>query len=158
MSEIKYADRAAFADALQGPWDIEDKRFDGIRKAMKDVFDRAAEDFQCWVEAGLADNIAYTSMHTVERIIEAIMEGNEAEFRRWVKADTYTGRDQDSPREPVIHGKLFEHGPILLRRKMCDAHPDLLKNERILDLENQLAGAVAQIAKLQRELERARYD
>lgn len=158
MSEIKYDDRHAFAKALQGPWDINDKRFDGIRKAMKDVFDRAAEDFQYWVEQDLAENIAYSAMHTVERIMEAIMSGDENEFKRWVKIDGYNGRD-DKPKDVVIHGKLFEYGPIGLRRKMCDAHPEVLKNERILDLEYQLAGAVEQIAKLQREVEfhRERY-
>jgi len=51
----------------------------------------------------------------------------------------------------VIRGKLFETGAIELRKQIVDAHAELLKAERILDLEDQLKSLVGQLKKMEAE-------
>ena len=89
------------------------------------------------------------------RVIEEILEGREDQMRRYLKLDGYTGRHADqsdyvrkrdiSEMHEVIHGELFETGAIALRKKIAQAHADLIQNERIKDLEDQVASLVAQV-------------
>lgn len=67
----------------------------------------------------------------------------------------WTGRDRE---HPVIHGRLFEQGAIALRKQIVDAFPDLLKNERILDLEDQIKSLTSQVNKLNADMERERCE
>jgi hypothetical protein len=48
---------------------------------------------------------------------------------------------------------LFETGAIELRKGIVNAHPELLKNERILDLEDQVASLVKQVNEKEQRLE-----
>jgi hypothetical protein len=95
------------------------------------------------------------------RAVEQIMEGNEDQMRRYLSCEkrdidgryyVSTGRS-DSAGHPVIHGKLFEQGAVALRKKIVDAHRDLLVSERILDLEDQVKSLVAQVNKANAERE-----
>jgi hypothetical protein len=74
---------------------------------------------------------------------------------RYLGCDGYTGRDRD---HSVIHGTLFETGAIALRRKMAEAHTDLIQNERILDLEDQVRSLVNQINEKDRMIALLRED
>ena len=56
---------------------------------------------------------------------------------------------------PIIHGALHENGAIALRKNIAQAHADLIRNERIKDLEDQVASLVAQNRQLQARLEQA---
>jgi len=133
------------------PPDVQER----IVKKIKD----AAYEFENQVEYWLKDELAYLLAGYVEdmanRAIEAMLAGNEAMFRRYLHCEHggYTGRDRE---HPVIHGELFEASMIELRRKLCDAHPDLLKTERVLDLESQVAGLVTEVNKREAEIERLR--
>lgn len=64
-----------------------------------------------------------------------------------------TGHDAGKPWASVIHGKIFETGGITLRRKIVEAHADLLRNERIKDLESVVEGLRMQVVQLEREKE-----
>ena len=95
------------------------------------------------------------------RAVEALLAGNESEMIRWLSCDTrgYTGRSDGygersiERQHPVIHGKLFEPGCVLLRKQIAQAHRDLITSERIKDLEDQVASLVAQNNALEKDLE-----
>jgi hypothetical protein len=50
-------------------------------------------------------------------------------------------------------GALHDHGCIDLRKRIVDAHRELIANERILDLEDQVKSLVAQVNKANAERE-----
>ena len=118
----------------------------------------AADELSVQLEYNLKSDLAYNLALWVEGMareaIMAILEGNEDVLRQRLscREGYYTGRDTN---HPVIHGKLFEIGALELRKKIVDAHPDLLKNERILDLEDQVKSLVEQVNKLNQAEERA---
>lgn len=105
-----------------------------------DIEFRLKEDmswsFACWVQS-LAD-----------RAVKALLRGDIDKMRDYLSASEnhWTGRDRGNQiLGPVIHGTLTEYDPILLRKQIVEAHADLLKNERILDLESQIAALVKQV-------------
>jgi len=126
---------------------------DAIKNASKKLKDVAADlesDFQYNLQADVAYNLAGWVYRMFEQSVEAMFKGDEAEMRRRLSCQggSWTGRDRD---HPVIHGKLFEIGAIALRKQVVEAHAELLKSERILDLEDQVKSLVAQVNKLERE-------
>ena len=149
----------ATADEPHG-WEVRWKLSDAIEAGMTDdvmgrvkkKFREAMEDLEGDLDFGLKErlssNLADFICSSAERAVEQLLAGNEERMRSYLHAKDggYTGRDRD---HPVIHGKLFETGPIELRKQIVEAHADLLKNERILDLESQVAALVVQVNKLE---------
>lgn len=158
----------AFAHALQEQFSIDgDSRF----KATRDALKKAAEDFEesiIWrLRDDLSTQLAWITREAAGRAIDAVLKGNQKELERWLSCDrgAYTGRSGEGtfarPIEdahPVIHGKLFETGALELRKQIVDAHADLLKTQRILDLEDQVRALTARNAKLVGELETTREE
>lgn len=116
----------------------------------------AAADLASELKYDLKENLAYNLAGWVQQManqaVGAILAGNEDVLRKCLscREDSYTGRDKN---HPVIHCKLFETGALELRKRIVDAHPDLLKNERILDLEDQVGSLVEQVNRLNDRLE-----
>jgi hypothetical protein len=119
-----------------------------VKKKFRDAMEDLEGDLDYGLKERLASNLSDFICSSAERAVEQLLAGNEERMRSYLSAKDggYTGRDRD---HQVIHGKLFETGPIELRRKIVEAHTDLLKNERILDLEDQLKALVAQVNKLE---------
>jgi hypothetical protein len=107
-------------------------------------------DLEYSIKSDLAYNLAGWVNRMAEDAVRAILNGDEELMRSNLSCCeySYTGRDRE---HPVIHGKLFETGAIELRKKIVDAYPELLKNERILDLEDQVKNLVSQVNKAERE-------
>jgi len=145
--------REAYRAALSVPWTLEDERFATVKKLIEKITVEVAEQILYTVQDNMASNIAHNVATCAERAIEAVLHGDEDQFCRWIYADKrgYTGRERAGE---VIHGKLFESSAIQLRRKLVDAFPELLKDERILDLEAQVADLVKANSKLRDEMER----
>ena len=126
-----------------------------IKKAvsrLKDAMDHLESDFEQGLKDRLAYNLAYWVENMANNSIQAILKGNEEELRSYLSCleGCYTGRDRD---HPVIHGRLFETGAIELRKQIVEAHAELLKNERILDLEDQVKRLVKRVNKAEAEKE-----
>lgn len=153
-----------FREALEDDKTIafEDERYKRVREMLKN----AAEEFEdalAWrLREAMPETLSAAVHSAAEKAIEAVLTGNEGELRRWLSCDSgcYNGRSDGyhvgrargiEEMHPIIHGKLFETGAVALRKQIVDAHPDVLKNERILDLEDQLASVVAQFNKLKAE-------
>ena len=60
------------------------------------------------------------------------------------RSDGYTG-PTSGLEHSVIHGKLHEYGCLALRKKIVEAFPDLLKDERARDLEDQVQSLIKQL-------------
>lgn len=150
----------------------------GISDDAMKAISKKAEDIRCYIEDDvmyrlkddLAPNLAAYAADMAQKAVEQILEGNEDQLRRYLSCEKrgddgqyigWTGRSEPPgyyPRKieeqhPVIHGKLFEQGAVALRKKIVDAHRDVLANERILDLEDQVKSLVAQINKALAEKE-----
>ncbi len=153
----------ATADEPHG-WEIRWKLSDAIEAGftedtinrVKKKFDDIMYDIESDIEFGLkerlATHLADFICSSAESAIRSLLEGNDTRMRSYLSAQDgqYTGRGRD---HPVIHGELFETGPILLRKRIVDAHADLLKNERILDLEDQVRSLVEQVTKAESRIE-----
>lgn len=147
---------------------------DEAMKAVKKATDRIMDDIEGYLMYRLKDELAPNLTGWVadmaQRAIEQILEGNEDQMRRYLSCEKrgedgkyigWTGRHDPAPgwgnvravaeQHPIIHGELFEQGCIALRKKIVDAHSDLLVNERILDLEDQVKSLVEQVNKAKAE-------
>lgn len=161
QSEIVKAEAKEYADALGGEWRLEDARFDGVRKLLKNMGEEFEQTILWSLRDSLHDQLAWKVRECAGKAIEAVLRGDDGELKRWLSCDAgaYTGRSNEGPyarslneAHPIIHGRLFEQGAIALRRAIVDAHPDLLKNERIRDLEDQIAAVTLQHNKLKDKL------
>ena len=66
------------------------------------------------------------------------------------------GYDAGKPWASLIHGRLFETDQIQLRRQIVEAHADLLRSERIKDLESIVDGLTQQVRQQDAEIARLR--
>lgn len=137
---------------------------DRFKKAKANLMDDIWQEMEYGVIDRMSEAIEGFVRSMAGRVIEEIIAGREDQMRRYLKLDGYNGRsDHGSPYisekkpedvHPVIHGDLFENHCIETRRKMAQAHADLIQNERIKDLEDQVASLVAQVRDRDRKIAR----
>jgi len=91
-------------------------------------------------------------------LLDAVLKGDEqaaaalfecGDSGRYIQI----GYDKGKPYACSIHGKLHLTPVQKLRQALVEKHADLLKNERILDLESQVEGLRLQIVKANKRLE-----
>lgn len=142
----------ALVKQLEGILDkaFTDEALKSAQKKIDDISCSLQDDLEYRIKDEMAHNLSRWVEDMAEKTVKAILDGNQNEMIRYLSCDKryYTGRDRE---HSVIHGKLFEAGAIELRRKLAQAHADLIQNERILDLESQVASLVAQLNKKERE-------
>ncbi len=148
-----------FADAFQKGVEasLTDDRLGGIRKAFDGMYDSFINDLYTNVRDQMGYWLVEHATRCANDAVEAMLDGNENKLRYYLQC-TDKGYN---PREnyagyggPLIHGKLSEYGGIGIRHKIVDAYPDLLKNERILDLEAQVEALTRQVIEAERRLDR----
>lgn len=146
-----------FRDKLRELWTsaIPDDVQAPLRKKAADLAYDFTDRIEWWLKDEFAEIMSGYVEDMAKRAVESMLDGNEEMFRRYLHCEkhSFTGRDRG---HPVIHGKLFEASCIELRRKLCEAYPELLKTERILDLEAQVAGLVDEVNKRETDNERLR--
>ena len=128
-----------------------------FRNKLHDLMADAEVALEDHVRSDLSYNLAGFAYRMAEQAIEAILRGNDEAMRRYLRCEEgfHTGRDTN---HPVIHGRLFETGAIELRKLIVEAHAELLKSERILDLEDQVRGLVGQVNKLTADIDQTRRE
>lgn len=158
MSELLSHDRDALYQAIEAA--LPDDKLAPLKKKARDLADSIVEDVEWTLRDNLASNLAWHVKEMAGRAVNALLEGNESEMIRWLHCDArgYTGRSDGygadrtiGDQHPIIHGKIFETGCLLLRKRIAEAHRDLISNERIKDLEDQVASLVAQNNQMERE-------
>lgn len=148
------------ADRLKAALDggISDETIKPLKKAVDNILCQIEDDIMYRMKDDLAPNLVSFVAEMATNTVESILGGNEEMMRQYLGCRTgyWTGRS-DSPvwgreREasewhPVIHGELFLQGAVKLRRDIVAAHPDIITNERVKDLEDQVTSLVAQLNK-----------
>ena len=91
-------------------------------------------------------------------LLDRVLEGDEEAARALFNAQessrrSVIGFNKGRPLSQIIHGKLHTTDEIRLREALVNAHADLLKGERILDLESQLEGVTEQLREANRRLD-----
>lgn len=142
----------AFGDAMQNALMAlpDSERY---KKSKQRLLDDLWDDFQYDVIGRMGEVIEGFVQDMASRVVTEILEGRDDQMRRYLGLDGWTGRDRE---HSVIHGTLFETGALALRKKMAQAHADMIQNERILDLEAQVKSLVSQINKKDNEIETLR--
>lgn len=123
---------------------------ENLRKLKKDFDDAATEAldrFEWYVKQEMAGELVRYIAHMAERSVNALLQGNDQEMRRYLCCEElgYNPRDDDTVRN--LFGELWDHAALHLRRRIVEAHAELLKNERILDLEKNVADLQALISR-----------
>lgn len=150
---------------------LSEKAMEGFTKKIKDLSAEFEESLLWSLKDNLGYNLASWVADMAERAVEQMLAGNDDQMRRYLSCDKrgddgqyigWTGRSdsqvwgrkrEDHEQHPVIHGKMFEQGAIELRKKVAQAHEPLIRDERILDLEDQVKSLVAQLNKANDERE-----
>lgn len=138
--------RWKLSDAIEAG--MTDEVMGRVKKRFRDAMEDLEDDLDFGLKERLSSNLADFICTSAESAVEQLLAGNEERMRSYLSAKDggYTGRDRD---HSVIHGKLLETGPLEFRKQIVDAHAELLKTERILDLESQVKSLVAQVNKLE---------
>lgn len=143
-----------------------DDAMKGYKKRIYALIEEIDSDMLYRMKEELAPNLSAWVREMAERTITALLAGNEVEIRRYLGCNFghYTGRMEGyvgygrikEPHEwhSVIHGRLFEGQYMEVRRKIVEAHRDLIGSERILDLEDQVKSLMAQVNKQKTEIEK----
>ncbi|TGT76743.1 MULTISPECIES: hypothetical protein [unclassified Mesorhizobium] len=110
-----------------------------LEKQARQIADEISEVVFYDIKENMAQWLADHVSSTASACIEAILAGNESEARRKLALKPeayYDGRDF----QPWFNhsSRLHESGPVELRRKIVEAHRDIITDARIADLEAQL--------------------
>lgn len=137
---------------------VTDETLEKLKKQAQDIASELEEGLYWSMRDNFAESVSYAVQHMCNSAVERLLAGDEDALRYYLSCEKndedYTGWTGRAGHHEVIHGKLFESSPLELRRKIVDAYPELLKNERVLDLEAQTRSLVEQV----RKLEAKRYE
>lgn len=144
---------------------ISEERVTKAARTLRNALIEEIDAFEYEIKDNLAHNLVGFVAEMAKRTVEAILRGDDNEMRRYLGCErgAWTGRSDGSvwghkrdidSWHPVIHGTLFEQGSIALRRDIVAAHRDLISDERVKDLEDQVASLVEQNRKLKATIER----
>jgi hypothetical protein len=145
--------REAFYELLNG--ELPEQPLEKIRKQVRDVVSEIDEWLTYSAQENLASNLSFFVQDMAEKSVEALLAGDDAQMRRHLtcRQGYWNGREKE---HSVIHGRLFEAHCFVLRKQIVDAHADMLKSERILDLESQVSSLVEQNNRQRNEIKRLR--
>lgn len=133
---------------------LSDQQLGNLKKQLEKMLCDVAYSLWSDVELQLCEDVAFnlsgTAQRMAERFVTAVLEGDEkAAKQAFTLGQYYTGREYLGI--PPM-GDFFESEVIAMRRKLVEAHRDLLSNARIEDLEAQLKGRDAEIDRLKTKL------
>ena len=134
----------------------------GRHKQLKSIVEELINDEFERLQEYADEYISQTAASRAERFLERVLQGdNDAAMALLGDKSNgsryrLVGCEQGQPWASLIHGTLFETGGIRLRRQIVEAHADLIRNERIADLESIIDGLSQQVRTLTAELDQCR--
>lgn len=148
MSDILRDKRDEIRNALDAV--IPDAEMKRLERQAQNIADEISSTVEYGIKENLADWLADHVRSNAEAAIEAILAGNEHEARRRLslKPDAYYDGREFQPWFDTS-SRLYESGPVELRRKIVEAHRDLITDARIADLEAQLKSLVEKYYKME---------
>ena len=129
----------------------------GIKKEVEQLVNTEFDRLEEYASEYLSDIAA----RRAESFLERVLEGDD-DAAMALLGDNHGGRyrscgyDSGKPWARLIHGNLFLSGGMELRRRIVEANVELLRNERIADLESIVDGLTQQVREVSAELERCR--
>ncbi len=135
---------------------------EGRKKQIKGVIEELVNDEFDRLEEYANEFISQTAAARAEKFLERVLKGDEDAAMALLGdkhgGDRYRtlGYNAGKPWASLIHGRVFETDGIDLRKRVVEAHPELLKSERIKDLESVVDGLTQQIRQIELDLERSR--
>jgi len=112
---------------------------DRFKESKRKFLDAVWDDIKYSIIDQMPEAIEGLVRDMADRAVDAMLKGQPQEVRRYLHLDGWTGRDRD---HPVIHGRLSEPRTMTLRKMVAEANENLLRDERIKDLEDQVASLV----------------
>jgi len=137
---------------------LSDERKASLQRAVAELID---DEFGRLIDSA-ADHISATATARAQAFLRQVLEGDKDAAMRLLgdprggERHRTIGCDAGKPWASVMRGMIFETGGIALRRRIVEAHAELLKSERIKDLESIVEGLRLQVVDLGRQLERQR--
>lgn len=133
------------------------ERKKGIRDEIEQIFSEESDR----MEEYASDAISEIAAARAQRFLESVLKGNEDAGKQLLGAGASSryrmgGVSAGEPWASLIHGNLFQTTTMKLREEIVKAHADLLKSERINDLESIVEGLTAQVRDLQKQLSESR--
>ena len=131
---------------------LEERSKKQLRKAISEIVDLEFDRLEEYANQSISESAAERAEAFVEKVLQG--DADAASVLFVCKADRYRtcGCDDGKPWAELIHGSLFETNGIQLRRKIVEAHADLIRNERIADLESIVDGLTQQVRTLEERL------
>ena len=130
-----------------------------FRKALEKVFQEVFNEHHDWLESNAPANIQGAAVERARKLLAAVLEGDEEAASALFECGDSSrykqiGCDEGEPWACSIHGNLHLPSAQKLRQAIVEKHADLLKSERILDLESQVEGLRLQIVEANERLEK----
>ena len=141
---------------------VEEFLAEGYRKAITGELEQIICAEFDRLEEYAGEHISQVAADRAERFLEKVLSGDEDAARQLLGLSGYDGRyntvgyNAGEAVSHLIHGRLFEAGPVELRKRIVEAHADLLKDERVKDLEATVEGLTKQVRDLATEVEHLR--
>lgn len=139
---------------------VEDFIAEGRRKQIQSAIEELVNDEFDRLEEYANEFISQTAASRAEKFLEKVLHGDDEAAMSLLGdkpgSDRYKsfGGAVGEPWCHLINGRLFETNGISLRREIVEAHADLLKSERVKDLEAVVDGLSRQVRKLEAEVDR----
>lgn len=144
MDDILKSKRQELLEGLSV--EIRDVGFKKFEKQCQSLAEEISEYALDNVKENLATWITDHVRQQATAVVEALLAGDMRTVRYYLKIEDECGREDYGRREWMdrpwfkYSSSLHEFGGVELRHKIVDEHKDLIANERIKDLELQLAG------------------
>ena len=154
IKDIKYPDSQEPENESVAKSFIETGSEKQVRDAINSIIDNEFDR----LEEYATDHISYVAADRAERFIKRVLAGDSDAAKQLFyvgNSGRYReiGFDKGKPWASLIHGEVFETDAIELRRKLVEAHKDLLVNERIKDLQSIIDGLKDQVIRLENQIE-----
>jgi len=144
-------------------WDAPIEKFvsdnkERFKKALENVFQEVFNEHHDWLEDNAPISLQEVAVERAKDLLDAVLKGDEqaaAALFECGDSSRYKqiGCDEGEPWACSIHGNLHLPSAQKLRQAIVEKHADLLKSERILDLESQVEGLRLQIVEANKRLE-----
>ena len=135
---------------------LSDSHKKGIKSEIEQIVDSEFDRLEEYAN----EFICETAARRAEKFISRVLNGDNDAAKSLIDADggryRACGHDHGKPWASLIHGSLFETATVVLRRKIVEAHADLLRSQRIADLEATVEGLSIQIRELEADRDRWR--
>ena len=134
---------------------------EGNRKAITAEIEQIVNNEFDRLEKYASEFICQTAAYRAQNYLEKVLAGDEKAAAELLDADHRSryrqgGYKDGEPWPSLIHGRLFLTRSMELRKAIVEAHADLIRNERIADLEAAVDGLTQQLQRTERDLESCR--